>query len=495
MGAIWQGVRSCWSWVSEPAHRRHLLIVTVAILVCAYAAAVLGHVVLTPDLGIRCAFTTVVNQFDPVFLYKEDGAGLRPGDTILQVGSRPIRSWVDLVRTQIDLKKEQGEPVPSDAVLADAAKAPPVARLPDGQTIVRVLYQRPGESRTEAVLCRVGPPPAELLLPSLLWFFLKIGLFAVGALVYWKRPEDPYAGQFFVLCIFTLGAYIGGYHWSQILTQPVLLVVFMVTALFLPAVSLHFYLVFPRPKAFLERAPWSTLLSLYAPPLFFLVLIFSGYLRVRWHYSGGQGSESLATLKLLLGEILAEIYVYFAVALVYYLACVVSLLHSYFCLTRSEPSERNQVKWILYGTGAAVVPIGYSFYLAIAHQGQFAAGGATWPMFAASVCVTAAFAISILRYRLMQLDKLISSGMVYFVCTLLAGLIYYGLVFTGMLLLGSRFGDGPSLSQALTVSSTALVLLLVLDLARGRLKSALDRHFRKEKHSLDRTLQRTAPGH
>lgn len=76
MGAIWQGVRSCWSWVSEPAHRRHLLIVTVAILVCAYAAAVLGHVVLTPDLGIRCAFTTVVNQFDPVFLYKEDGAGL-----------------------------------------------------------------------------------------------------------------------------------------------------------------------------------------------------------------------------------------------------------------------------------------------------------------------------------------------------------------------------------------------------------------------------------
>ena len=40
------------------------------------------------------------------------------------------------------------------------------------------------------------------------------------------------------------------------------------------------------------------------------------------------------------------------------------------------------------------------------------------------------------------------------------------------------------------MSSTALVLLLVLDLARGRLRRALDRHFRREKHQLDRTLQR-----
>ena len=40
------------------------------------------------------------------------------------------------------------------------------------------------------------------------------------------------------------------------------------------------------------------------------------------------------------------------------------------------------------------------------------AGAATWPMFGASVCLTGAFAISITRYRLMELDKLVSSGAV-----------------------------------------------------------------------------------
>ncbi len=487
MGAVRKWFQSSGGWLRDPAHRRYLQILAAALLVCTYAGAVLAYVVLTPEIGIRCAFSPVVNQFYPQFLFSEDHPGLQPGDTILQVGTRPIQSWPDLIRGQMELNKQPGELHPRGE-LADAWAAPPVSLLADGKRVVRVVYQRPGASGPEAVLCQVGPPPTESLLPSLLWFFLKIGLFAVGALVYWKRPGDPYAGQFFVLCIFTLGAYIGGYHWSQILTQPFLLVVFMVASMLLPVVSLHFYLVFPRPKAFLERSPWTTLLTLYAPPLFFLVLIFSGYLRVRWLYSGGLVLQAQTTLQLLLSEVLSEIYIYFGVALIYYLACIVCLIHSY--VRAVDGMERNQVKWILYGLGAALVPISYSFYLALAHQGHFAGGGATWPMFAASVCVTAAFTISITRYRLMQLDKLISSGMTYFVGVFLAGLIYYGLVFTGMLLVGSRFSDGPSLGQALTVSSTALVLLLVLDLARSRLKSALDRHFRKEKLSLDRTLQR-----
>jgi transcriptional regulator with GAF, ATPase, and Fis domain len=68
--------------------------------------------------------------------------------------------------------------------------------------------------------------------------------------------------------------------------------------------------------------------------------------------------------------------------------------------------------------------------------------------------------------------------------------VYYGLAFVGLFLVNSRGGEGPSLTQALLVSSTALVLLVALDLTRGRVKNALDRHFRKEKHQLDRTWRR-----
>src|SRR5207302_1815601 len=48
----------------------------------------------------------------------------------------------------------------------------------------------------------------------------------------------------------------------------------------------------------------------------------------------------------------------------------------------------------------------------------------------------------------------------------------------------------PSLSQQSGFSTTVRALLAVLDLARGLLKKALDRHFRREKLHLDRTLER-----
>jgi transcriptional regulator with GAF, ATPase, and Fis domain len=89
----------------------------------------------------------------------------------------------------------------------------------------------------------------------------------------------------------------------------------------------------------------------------------------------------------------------------------------------------------------------------------------------------------------MQLDQLISSGVVYFLFSFLAGLVYYILVLIAVLVVGSRVMV-PSFSQALWVSSTVLVLLIILDLVRGRLKKALDRHFRREKYQLDRTLRR-----
>jgi transcriptional regulator with GAF, ATPase, and Fis domain len=487
--------RASWSTarrlILDPVFRRHLSIVLAAFLVCAYAGGVLSYVATTPEIGLRCAFAPVVNHFYPEFLYPEElrQERLKPGDTLRRIGHQEIETWPQLLRTEVELTRQQGEEMDPRALAAliKAGKGPEVAVLrPDGQKVFRVEARRLGE--TLVVWCRMGPPPTLTLIPSLLWFFLKIGLFAVGAIVFWKRPEEPYAGHFFLLCIVSLGAYIGGYHWAQILTQPALLLVFMVSSVFLPPVSLHFYLIFPRPKKFMAGTPWGVLLALYGPPLFFLLQLLLGYVSVRSLYASGPSAEAQIALRMRLLEILSWIYIYFGLAALYYLASVVSLVHSY--RAAADVVERNQVKWILSGYAAALAPIGYSFYMAFAEQGRFAGGGAVWPMFAASVCVTGAYTISITRYRLMQLDKLISSGMVYFLFSSLAGLIYCGLLFAGVLLVGSQFGDGPSLGQALTVSSTALLLLLLLDLVRGKLKSALDRHYRREKHQLDHTLQR-----
>ncbi len=112
-------------------------------------------------------------------------------------------------------------------------------------------------------------------------------------------------------------------------------------------------------------------------------------------------------------------------------------------------------------------------------------------MFTASLCLTAAFTISITRYRLMQLDQLLSSGVVYFLISFLAGLVYYGIV--GV----RRHGAGRQPLQRVAVAQAAcwrqrhgLLLCWCLDLLRGRFTAVLDRHFRREKNQLDRTLQR-----
>ncbi len=41
--------------------------------------------------------------------------------------------------------------------------------------------------------------------------------------MFWKRPDDDSAQLFFAVCIVTVGAFMGGYHWTEIVTEPLLI--------------------------------------------------------------------------------------------------------------------------------------------------------------------------------------------------------------------------------------------------------------------------------
>src|SRR5262249_37963784 len=170
-------------------------------------------------------------------------------------------------------------------------------------------------------------------------------------------------------------------------------------AVMLPVVSLHFYQIFPRKKPWLERRPRLTFFGMYALPFAFLAILIFLYFRLRGFVQGRQGAELIAET---LNGIRFVAYGYLIVASVWYLLCVLSLIHSRW--TVCSELERNQVKWILRGAVVACFPIGYSFYLAVWKPNAFGAGEATWPMFSASFVLTAAFAVSITRYRLMEFD-------------------------------------------------------------------------------------------
>ena len=85
----------------------------------------------------------------------------------------------------------------------------------DGERLVEVEFASPECAQRYFCWFKIGRLPREEVIPSVLWFSLKIGLLMVGALVFWKRPADRTASHFFLLCIVAVGAFMGGYHWAE----------------------------------------------------------------------------------------------------------------------------------------------------------------------------------------------------------------------------------------------------------------------------------------
>src|SRR5262249_30746317 len=149
------------------------------------------------------------------------------GDNLVQVGryrfpdetqAYPMWAQVRVLRELIDLRDAKGE--------VEGPGSETVAfQKPGGEKEILVKYKQADNNQIHKVWCPLGTMPVDELIPSILWLFLKLGLFTVGALVFWNRPQDASAAQFFLLCIVTLAAYMGGYHWTRIATQPWLVVV------------------------------------------------------------------------------------------------------------------------------------------------------------------------------------------------------------------------------------------------------------------------------
>src|SRR2546430_1975705 len=293
--------------------RRGLLIFAGGV-VCVYALAVLFYIQSVPDLGLKSVFSTEIKSAPNVFRPDESGLTPQAGDTVEQVGDEPIRSWPDLLNAPFRLREKLAQ--------NPSAGFPWLKREhveDEERAWVRVQFSRAGEPFTAEVV--LGTLPLEELIPSILWFFVKMMLFMVGALVLWKRPADAAAAQFFLLCIVTLGAYMGGYHWNHIAVQPVLILGFMLCAVMLPVVSLHFYQIFPRRKPWLERWPRLGFFGMYGVPLAFLIVLVTLYFRLRGLV---QGRASPALIAEALDLVRTAAYSYLVVASVWYLFCVVS---------------------------------------------------------------------------------------------------------------------------------------------------------------------------
>lgn len=449
-----------------------VLILASTCLLIAYSVAVLRLVWTVPEIGISTSFRLYLSRIDPDFVNQ----ALRLKDEfhswkVVALGGEPVQTWPDWLRLIEGLVESEFPP----------AEAAPESLRQERAGVRWVRVDLQNGMATDSVWCRVGRVSAATLLPSVLWMVLEAGLFVIGAIVFWGRPNDRGARLFYLQSLVVVGAYLGGFHWSRIGTQPILALTFVVCATLLPAVNLHFFLLFPSPRRIMYRRPGWTLAVVYGVPVVFAVTISVYYLMVRWLSRNEAPAEQI---NLALESLRDGALAYFAVAAVWYLASIGVLVHGY--IRARDFTERSQAKWVIFGATLASVPFSYALFLAASNPGLFAGGAAIWPLFAASICISSAYAIGITRYRLLRLDQALSSGLAYFMVSGLAAMIYCALVLIAMLLFGSR---GPSLEQAAWVGGSALLLSMSLDAARSRLRDYHDRRFRKNKTQLDEILQ------
>ena len=149
---------------------------------------------------------------------------------------------------------------------------------------------------------------------------------------------------------------------------------------------------------------------------------------------------------------------------------------------RSRGLERKQLS-LLALAGALVI---------VAFSATFAAdsvGGVLATIFGALgfvgfMLMPVAVAVAILRYRLYEIDRLISRTLVYALLTLILGAAYVGLVLAGQALFSS-FAGGSNLAIAV---STLLVAALFLP-ARARVQGFVDRRFYRSRYDAERTLE------
>jgi transcriptional regulator with GAF, ATPase, and Fis domain len=449
LGSSWQ--RTLW----------RALWVGCSLCVILYSIAVLTHVARMGSIGVRCMFGTKVEE-EVLADYDWRGGRPRIGDSLVSIGPFVIRdgSYSDYIKTLRGLSSQVGD-------------------------TIEVHWREENTERNRSALVKVQYPPTWTYFRSCVWFLQELLIFAIGARVLWKRPDDKSAQLFFAVCIFTVGAFMGGYHWTEIVTEPLLIYPFALFAVFVPVVNLHFYLVFPRANPILENHRAVVIGGLYGIPAAYLAALWGSMYACRWSALNHDYSQTAAAFQFLRGLALG----YIGLAAFLFSLCILCLTTSY--RRAATRAERNQVRWILLASLISSVLIAYLLAHAYEDPATLGRGNTAWPMFGVSLLFTMAHAFSITRYKLMQVEEIINRSAVYFAFSLTAGLIYSGVLLVSGKLIGDQLFSTHSTSRGAVAAALSVIVVLILsEVVRARFQRVIDRQFFREKYKFDRAMQK-----
>ncbi len=426
-----------------------------------YSVWCLVEVARAGDIGLNCVMGIEIKETIPDEFAWPDGRPLE-GDRLEKIGDHAIGHYPAYVEARRMIRDRLDE-------------------------WVAVEWRSHADGTLQHGEARVRTRPFLTYFWSLLWFAQEMVIFVVAARVFWKRPKDESAQLFFWLCIVTVGAYMGGYHWTEIVVEPLLIYLFVVFVVLVPVVSLHFYLVFPRINPIFGRNRWAIVAALYGVPLGFIAAIWwCMYGGSQFRSQSGPVAEAavLATLSWI--KWLACLYI--GLSVVVFGLCIVCLRASYrLAMTRAE---RNQIYWIYLASLLAILPILYLLWNAWWEPARLGLSSAAWPMYVVSLLYSAAYAFSITRYKLMQVEEIYNRSKIYVLVSLGAGLLYSGVLVGTTLLIGEQLLTNTATKGAPVAGVVAIAIVVLLGATRERFQRAIDRRFYREKYKFDQAMQK-----
>ena len=370
-----------------------------------------------------------------------DRAGLRRGDILQAIDGREVTEVGDVVR----------------ALHASAS----------GQ---RLRYTIARLQTHEQLDVSVAPVPSSPL--GLYTALAAVGIFSllVGASVRVRRPDHQATLHFFWLTVaffgmmafsFTgrLDALDWTFYWGDLIAQ-----------LMLPALFLHFALVFPdRPDAWVRSDAGRPLV-----PAIYLPALLLGALSVISVINGAAHGEVLTRVSSIVqrGQL-----VYLAISLVAGLAIMVRALRRVRSVT-----ARRQLRWIVWGTALGSIPFAFGYALPFAF-GFTPAKGFEFSALLLGL-IPLAFASAIVRYRLMDVEVIIKRALVY--ATALAAIVAdYAVLLrmAGMIFLRDAEQRNPVIALLAT-----LVVVLLSRPVKNAIQAGLDRVYYRDRYDYRRAL-------
>ncbi|MBI4208284.1 MAG: sigma 54-interacting transcriptional regulator [Deltaproteobacteria bacterium] len=423
---------------------RNVILLGLIVAGLSYGGAVYHFLAQTPDFG------WILDPQRKIGWINEGGsasqAGLQVGDQIVAVGGEPILSAPSYFET-VRRHRVLGVEVPIEVVREEVNL---------GYTLVAQPHAFSKNSRCSFLV---------VVLSLLLALFILF-----------KKPTEKAAFLFSLILVTGSVLRIGFGHLWYLLEQPFLSVVWVLAGLAVVPLSLHFACIFPRERRLLTRKKY-----LY-PLLYLPSVVLSLVGLVLYHQALAvdplKGDEHLVFQRIFRLGIGFQLYYQS------YLLTVFGLfLLSFF---RSPAvRERKQLVWIVAALLFAVCNQTYLFFQFQAHPSPshllFTLQDLTplpmvflWPF---------AIALSIFKYRLLDIDRIISRGMAYLMVSAISVALYLG--FVG--------GFSGSLGQVIDFSSwglvgATLVIALLFFPIKQKIQKVIDRHFYRDRYRYQNTI-------